>query len=217
MAKIVLFHGWGSDSRIWQEIIPALTERGHSLFFADQHYTQQGSQFHSSDELENLNNTIIVAHSLGVMYAYRHIAKTDTQPQKILSIAGFTRFAKADNFNGVDKRIIERMRKMLHRNTDKCLEDFRANAQCPIYFDDAVWNVEPLDKGLDDLANLDVRDVKKSCGVEAINLCSEDDQIVSIDMAKGSFANNEIIDSGGHFLPLQTPQKCIAFIEKYAQ
>ena len=212
MYNCVFFHGWASDHRIWTKVCGALKALGHNARLVNSGYLG------TETPIPNLTDTIVIAHSLGVMEAYRHIERTGQMPKSLLSISGFTRFSQTKNFCGVKKRLLLSMKRTLQENVEATLGAFRKRANCTEHFLSVSWNKERLLAGLESLMHGDVRALHRTLSqrhdFSVFSLWGSRDEIVSYSLTKACFDTVDVVKNAGHFLPIENPAQCVDFIRK---
>lgn len=203
---LVLAHGWGFDASVWrplQTALPDLECLTWDLGF-------RGTP--SSPALPADRPVIAVGHSLGLLWLLQN---RPCRWDRLVAINGFTRFAKADNFqDGVPSRLLDRMIAKLTQTPAAVTSDFLARCgldleQHPI--DGASLDADRLTWGLNALAGWDQR----AAPPPDLVLAGRNDPIVSSAMTQAafpaSFASGAIRwHDGGHLLPLTAPDWCAA-------
>ena len=214
MYTFVFFHGWASDTRVWFKVYPALKALGHSVVLVSMGYVGKRTK------IPNLTDSIVVAHSLGVMDVYMHLSRTKQVPKMLLSIGGFTRFSHTKDFCGVKIHLLTAMKKTLEENLEMGLQTFRKNANCTVDFSNVVWSKRALLQGLDTLIHRDVRLLHKEFTekyfLPVFALWGARDRIVSRALTMACFGSMEVLEKCGHFIPTEQPQQCVDFICKHA-
>ena len=108
---LILLHGWGFDTHLWNELAAALT--GHRIVRRDRGYFGEPMAPAVDGPL------VGVGHSLGAML----LADALPPEAPLIAINGFDRFTGAD---AVPPRVVERMRIRFAATPADVLTDFRA-------------------------------------------------------------------------------------------
>jgi len=153
---------------------------------------------------------VAVGHSTGVLWL---LAEKPFSWDALVSINGFSRFSKADDFpHGVAVRLLERMIRGLETDARRTVEDFLK--RCGL--DDAPrapLNIEHLKAGLELLRTGDARDVDPG---PVLALGGRTDPIVPPPLAEDCFSAIEWRD-GGHLLPLTATGWCAEKIRQFVE
>ncbi|MEO5341606.1 MAG: hypothetical protein H7837_14005 [Magnetococcus sp. MYC-9] len=201
---LVMVHGWGLGPGLWHGVRRALPEyRCHTLdlgFF--------GRPRLQVPEAEPL---LMVGHSLGFLWLLHHLPQASWRPQcaGLVSIAGFSRFSRADDFpHGVPDRLLERMVQRLPADAVGVLQAFcrrggGAGTAWPLVVDPA-----PLQQGLRWLQTWDGRATLAAWQGPLFSLAAWADPIVPAALTQGCFATTEWLEAEEHLLPLTHPAAC---------
>jgi pimeloyl-[acyl-carrier protein] methyl ester esterase len=212
MSPIVLVHGWGYDSTIWDAVRarldPALRVTTLDLGF-----------FAATDAVPPIPTfpepLIAVGHSLGAMW---WLMQADIPWRRLLCINGFPRFvAGADYGPAVAPRVLARMRERLAGDPANVLAEFHARCGAP--GPSAAPDRQRLDAGLAWLAEWDARAALVERCNDVFALAGTDDPIVPAAMSAAAFAvlppgRFTLIPSSGHLLPVTAPDACARWIER---
>jgi pimeloyl-[acyl-carrier protein] methyl ester esterase len=218
MSPIVLVHGWGYDSTIWDAVRARLdpTLRVTTLdlgFYGTFGAVPPAPTF--SDE-----PVIAVGHSLGAMW---WLTQTVIPWRRLLCINGFSRFvAGADYGPAVAPRVLARMRERLAGNPAGVLAEFHARCGAP--GPTGTPNQHRLDTGLAWLAEWDARAALTKRSADVFALAGTDDPIVPAAMSTAAFAalppeHLMFVPASGqsnHVLPVTAPDVCARWIERLA-
>ncbi len=202
---IVFIHGWGFNGSIWREIsayLPDISRSSIELGFVGE--AARGPQVIP-------DNAIIVAHSLGVLWALRHLPK---QPAGLVSICGFDRFSPP-----VPRGDLLIMKRGLKKNQMVQMSHFwRACGVAPFAQAEQL-NQSALIEGLDGLMNWDARKQLENLTCPVHVLAALDDEIVSKRMACDIWGEEKInwSKNGGHGLPLTHPKWCADQIKQFVE
>ena len=191
MTDIVLIHGWGMGPEIWD--VAARSLSGRRVQRAD-------LGFRGTPAKPEAVRPLVVAHSLGLMWALTHLP----QPWSgLVAVNGFTRFSRDGDFPGVDHRLLSRMSARLTSEPAAVVGDFLRRCGQDSPRTDTL-DTETLARGLDWLDQWDRRAefARLECPVLAV--AGGADPIVTPDHSRACFAAVPltVIDGAGHLLPL---------------
>lgn len=198
--KVIFVHGWGYDTSVWDPIIQNLNNvdvRCIELgFLGDEPQTD----FDAKDAL-------IIGHSLGVMWALKHIKQT---PKAFISINGFDCFYKF-----TPAEIFKDIAECLDKDPVNYMKEFWAgNGVKPSKVQNL--NVVRIKEGLSWLMYCDENKALKelSCPVSA--LASMGDKIVPARASKKIWGTHKLLWSkeGDHMLPISNPEFCVIHIQE---
>lgn len=203
--QFVFVHGWGYEAGFWAPLCAALDHPQGDVVDLG---------FHGAAQIEIPRDEpyIAVGHSFGVQWLLHHCA--DHPWQALVSINGFAKFTKADDFPaGTDARILRRMILGFEKHPDAVYRDFMAlcGEDQPKM---GVLDTASLRDGLNALNDWDERKALTQCGVPVLALAGDHDQVVSQDLSRTTFdAENLAMKTGGnHLLPQTDPAWCAARI-----
>ena len=204
--KLVLVHGWGFHSGVWDNLIPHLG--GHELFLIDLGFIRGGPK--AAHEMPG--RSLCIGHSFGVMWLLKH----GPRPMRgLVSIAGFDCLHKY-----VPENVLEAMRDGLRRDPQAQLQQFWNNAGLAGYVPEGELDGGGLRGGLDWIAAWDAGEELKNLGTPVLALAGKDDRVVRKDASQaiwgGGAAELHWRDKGGHWLPLTEPEWCAAHINRFA-
>ena len=191
MSSLVFIHGWGMGPELWSPIIsrlPGVTPRLPDLVFKGAPDKPVGS------------NPLVIAHSLGVMWAIRHLPLPWAG---LVSINGFTRFTRSDHFPGVAPLLLEQMKFRLRENMNGVLDRFlrRCGMTHPII---QGFDQDMLSQGLEWLSDWDTRAQFSRMDCPVLAICGASDPIITESHSRACFSSNPliIVKGGGHLIPL---------------
>ena len=204
-APLVFIHGWGFNSSVWRETAARLPDR--TLSFIDLGFMGKPAV----TRLEVPDNAIIVAHSLGVLWALKNLSK---QPAAFVSICGFDRFSPP-----VSSSALELMKRGLTRNPMAQMTHFWRSCGIDAFADEQQLDQSALTEGLDWLKNWDCRTERQSLSCPVHVLAVREDEIVPEQMSCDIWGDSNIhwAQSGGHALPLTRADWCADQIRQFAQ
>lgn len=207
MAQIVFVHGWGFDDSIWADVAEKFPND-------DCHMVNLGFFGAEKTEIDGLEAPLVVTHSMGLLWALRHIP----QPWAgVLSFNGFTRYtADKDWADGISPRVLKLMQKGFENGPDLVWENFMSKAgMISPSFDQSAADVAALAQGLAQLSSWDGRDAWQALSCKKINVCTIGDQIVPLALSRASFQSDLICLEGDHLLPISDRQACVAQINEF--
>ncbi|MDE2260511.1 MAG: alpha/beta hydrolase [Betaproteobacteria bacterium] len=190
MTPLVFVHGWGMGPDLWSPIINNLPD--HPVQRAD-------LGFRGSPARPIVSTPLVIAHSLGLMWALTHLPRPWAG---LVSVNGFTRFTRADGFPGVAPRFLARMKSRLPVDATGVVDDFlcRCGMASPHTrgFDQAM-----LSQGLDWLAEWDTRAQFARIGCPVLAIGGTADPVVTEPHSRACFPGIPLVmvEGGGHLLP----------------
>lgn len=211
MNTVVLVHGWGYDSGIWDAVRARLDPELQVVALDFRFYgTVPPAPTFAVP-------VIAVGHSLGALW---WLSQAQIPWRKLLCINGFPRFTETPDFApAVAPRLLERMGAQFARDPAAVLADFHARCGSAAAADTPA--VPRLAAGLGWLATWDGRATLAERHADIWALAGTDDPIVPRAMSEQAFAGLpagrlEFIDAPGHLLPLTQPELCARRIESLA-
>ena len=166
---------------------------GHSMQRAD-------LGFHGTPVNPTVSTPLVIAHSLGLMWALVNLPRPWAG---LVAINGFTRFTRADNFPGVEPDLLRRMKSRLRVDMKGVVEDFLR--RCGM----ASPHTQGLDRarliqGLEWLAEWDTRVQFSRVGCPVLAIGGTADPIVTAPHSRACFSATPLVmvQGGGHLLPL---------------
>lgn len=227
--QLIFIHGWAMNHTIWHPAIKALTTGGADyccktidLGFLKSKSTLSNveniSCLTAASELQSDKPTIIIAHSLGVMWALRHLTPL-IKVNGFISIAGFSNFT---NFTAPD--VLAKMQQGLLQNPASQLALFWRRAGCRQLANEfdlsADMNEEALLNGLSNLANWDESQAAAKLNCPALILASKADKIVPEPASLTEWPDQTIHwhETAPHTIQLAEPEwtahEIVSFISK---
>jgi len=190
MTPLVFVHGWALGPDFWNSAAGRL--RGLTLQKADLGFT-------GTPALPQVERPLVIAHSLGLMWALIHLP----QPWAgVIAVNSFTRFSRSDDFPGVEPRLLGRMKAKLDHDPGVVAHDFlrRCGVDNP--------QTDGLDKamlaqGLDWLDGWDQRQAFARLDCPVLAVAGSNDPIVTVDHSRACFGTRAltVIDGAGHLVP----------------
>ena len=191
MTPLVFVHGWGMGPELWSPIIARLP--GFTPWLAD-------LGFRGSPVKPFVSNPLVIAHSLGLMWAIIHLPRPWAG---LVSINGFTRFTRSNHFPGVAPQHLEQMKLRLGEDMYGVLDRFfhRCGMTHPLTqgFDQGM-----LSQGLEWLSEWDTRGQFSRMDCPVLAICGASDPIITESHSRACFSSNPliIVKGGGHLMPL---------------
>ncbi|WP_051563867.1 pimeloyl-ACP methyl ester esterase BioH [Enterovibrio calviensis] len=176
-SDLILIHGWGMNSAVWQNILPALTPhyRVHCVDLPGYGFSQPTDAF-SLQEMAHclLNNSpqesIWAGWSLGGMVATQAALMAPERVKGLVTIASSPRFAAEHGWRGIKPEVLQAFTKQLAGDFKTTVERFMALQAMgsPTARQDIKWlkqsvlshpapQPEALEAGLGILADADLR------------------------------------------------------------
>lgn len=203
--KLVLVHGWGFHSGVWEKLIPLLD--GHEIYCIDLGFMRGGPR--ASNEMPA--DSICIGHSFGVMWLLKH---GPWPVQGLVSIAGFDCMHKY-----VPQDVLDAMRDGMLKDPRSQMKNFAKNGG----FAGLESNGDPdfggLRGGLDWISTWDTCEKLKNLGAPVMALAARDDRVVRQEMTEAIWGSGAAElhwhEDGGHILPLSEPEWCAQHINKF--
>lgn len=180
---LVLFHGWGFDSRIWGQLTPHLI----------QHYTvilvdlpgfgltpSLGWEAFQKELLARLPEKFaMVGWSLGGLVAMRIACEAVGRVSHLVCIASSPKFVSDDSWPGVPFEKMHQFKERLQKEPQKVLNEFTA-LQVPGCLGNAFASptIEGLTTGLEWLLRWDLREAIKTLALPVLFMFGRLDSIV---------------------------------------
>ena len=166
---LVLFHGWGFDSNIWNPLLPELSEK-YRLYLVDLpgfgSTTAMPWDEFKAGLLEKLPNEFAVAGwSMGGLYATRLVVEESKRITHLINICSSPHFIRKNDWPGVGAEVIDRFYRDLVNRPEQTLKDFinlqLSGQKMPHVAVGQPPTIAGLQKGLELLINWDMRqDIK---------------------------------------------------------
>lgn len=204
MTTLYFQHGWGYDASFWMPLQNHLPEFQHVC--ADAGYL-------GAEARSNLPQSPFwaIGHSAG---ACSLLALEAPHCLGIISINGFARFTKAEDFpEGVPERILHRIIRQLDRQPAPVLHQFRqmCGETAPIL--PSTLDRDALKAGLTTLAEMDHRPLLPRWEGRLHSLHSPDDPLSPARNGLGADIPSSTLP-GGHLLPHTHPQDCATLLTR---
>lgn len=207
---LLLVHGWGLGPGLWRPLIRALPD-------CPCHTLDLGFFGRPCLVVPPHRPLLAVGHSLGFLWLLHHLEQAPWRDQCVglVSMAGFSRFSRADHFPaGIPPRFLARMRQRLPMDAAGVLKAFSQQSGWSASSVEVVADPAPLLAGLDWLESWDGRAPLAAWRGPLHSMAARDDQIVPPALTTACFAPHTIhwVQAGGHLLPLTRPDACAAYL-----
>jgi pimeloyl-[acyl-carrier protein] methyl ester esterase len=194
-APLVLFHGWGFDSKIWMSLIPLLNTdiKSYRLYLVDLPGfggTSYMDWLTFKDELLPLLPTefAILGWSMGGLYATRLAIEEPNRVIQLINVASSPRFINDRDWIGIDNEVFNLFYNQLLENPKQTRIDFVKNqlkdGEIPSEFMDVSLSSVGLQSGLDLLVNWDLRPLLSELKQPVVYLFGKLDPIIPRRMMK---------------------------------
>lgn len=164
LRSLVLFHGWGFDSQIWQPLMPEL-QREYEVIRVDLPgfgltSIMDWNQFKTELLLKLPLHFAVAGWSLGGLYATRLTIEAPERVTHLLNITSSPHFIADKDWGGISQGVFEHFYSTLSINKEKVLNDFIAlqtNDKTLRFNLQKAPNEQGLKQGLDVLKTWDLR------------------------------------------------------------
>lgn len=186
---VVLFHGWGFDSRIWDPILPLLAER-YEVYCVDlpgfglsPHVEWEAFKLSVLSQLPEKFS--LIGWSLGGLVATRLALEASSRVTHLVKIASSPFFVEDVAWPGISKATLLGFNERLMNNSDEVLREFVA-LQLPGQEDGThtLTTIEGLQSGLDWLLTWDFRSQLTSIQCPVLYIFGSRDAIVTLKTMK---------------------------------
>ena len=163
---LVLFHGWGFDSQIWDTLVPNLSET-YQIFLVDLpgfgcSPTMSWEMFKQVLLSALPREFIVLGWSLGGLFAARLASEAPERIQQLIQVTSSPYFIKEEDWPGITPHVLESFYEQFVTSPQITRQQF-VQAQLPR---DTTWipdtqhkpNISGLEAGLSILKNWDLRD-----------------------------------------------------------
>ncbi len=204
--KIVLVHGWGFHSGVWDPLVPHLGD--HEFHRIDLGFIRGGPR--PSNDMPA--GSLCIGHSFGVMWLLKH----GPRPMRALvSIAGFDCLYKY-----VPEDVLAAMREGMRDNPLEQMQNFWKQSGFAGHEPDGELDAGGLRGGLDWISTWDAGEELKTLKAPVLALAARDDPVVREEMTQAVWGNGVAelhwLEKGGHLLPLTHPEWCAEHINRFA-
>ncbi|ATZ72979.1 pimeloyl-[acyl-carrier protein] methyl ester esterase [Idiomarina sp. X4] len=132
---LVVIHGWGMNSNIWQPIIPSLSEK-YTVYCVDlPGFGDSSWSFEASVSLDDLVDALapalperfhVMGWSLGGLVATQFTLKHPDRVLSLTTVASSPHFVESDSWPGIKPRVLEQFQQQLDSDFRKTIERFLA-------------------------------------------------------------------------------------------
>lgn len=204
--KLVLVHGWGFHSGVWEKLIPRLD--GHEIHCIDLGFVRGGPR--AANDMPA--NSLCIGHSFGVMWLLKH----GPRPLRgLVSIAGFDCLHRY-----VPGSVLESMREGMRSDPQAQMNSFAAKGGFSGLQPDGELDKGGLRGGLDWIASWDEAEALKNLGAPILALAARNDRVVRAEASEAIWGHGVAAlrwhEDGGHILPLTAPEWCADHINEFA-
>lgn len=227
MTGLVFLHGWGCGPEIWRPLAgafgPAPVVVLEAGYFGPRRMLQLD---HLPDSLpdylpDNAGGWVGVGYSLG----FARLLEMDVAWRGLMGISGFLRFCRYPDttggaMTGASPEVLDAMLQRLDSAPEEVLARFhkRCGLKGAIRQRPAAEGLARLRRDLLDLRGLDLRPAVSPAPTLLIH--ARDDRIASPDLAQEAQARLpgarlELLDTGGHALPITRSQDCLRLIQGF--
>lgn len=129
---LVLLHGWGWHSGIWQPLLPFLIDK-FEVYFIDLPGFGKNDKVPIIYDIENISHLIIdvlpskpilLGWSLGGMIAWHIATRYPESLSHLITVGTSAKFIESENWPGVKESVLLNFKKSLMHNYQQTLEDF---------------------------------------------------------------------------------------------
>ncbi len=204
--KLVLVHGWGFHSGVWDKLVPHLDS--HEIHCIDLGFVRGGPR--ASNDMPT--DSLCIGHSFGVMWLLKH----GPRPIRgLVSIAGFDCLHKH-----VPANVLEAMREGMRTDPEAQMNSFAENGGFAGLQPEGELDKGGLRGGLDWIATWDEGEALKTLGAPVLALAARNDRVVRKEASEAIWGNgiSELHwhEDADHILPLTAPEWCADHINKFA-
>jgi len=237
---LIMLPGFGMNSSVWKRISGFLS-KDFELIFIEWSNVDLLDGFKKKViniiEEKHLTSFSLLGWSLGSLVAQEIVLNNLWNINNLILIGGTSSFIqhKEDGYNsGWNKRIVERMKLQLYKNSNETLFNFYDslfsdeekekgyNKEFLKIMEDniKIQSVDSLALELDYLIQKDLRNKLVDINIPLLMIHGEEDKICPIDATlyiKNILTHSsiEIIKSGGHIPFFTNPHECYNFISKF--
>ncbi|MBU1230749.1 MAG: alpha/beta hydrolase [Proteobacteria bacterium] len=227
MTGLVLLHGWGCGPEIWRHLAsafgPAPVVVLDAGYFGPRRMLQPDLLPDSLPGTlpENADGWVGVGYSLG----FARLLEMGAAWRGLVGVSGFLRFCRQPDtaggaMAGASPEVLDAMLQRLDSAPEEVLARFhkRCGLRNEICQKPAAEGLARLRRDLLDLRGLDLRDAELRQGpARTLLIHAQDDRIAPPDLAREAQAQLpgsrlELLDTGGHALPVTRSQDCLRLI-----
>lgn len=237
---LILLHGWGWNSRIWESLVPQLAEK-FQLFCIDLPGFGKNHLISTSYNIIDLADLLLavtpvksawLGWSLGGMIAWHIALNHPERVTRLITVASSPKFIGTENWPGVPLPTLEKFSRLLQENYQKTLREFlelqlrgasKSNelfAQLQPHIIHAPHALPALTEGLNLLKNLDLRSNLDQQQCKSLHLFGSHDTLVPVSIAEkikilSPQTHCVVVKKSGHMPFLSQQEIFIEVIEKF--
>lgn len=229
---IILLHGWGTDGRYWEPLIPFLLDsfRVHIVdlpgYGRNEPVSEHLFKFVSSFKTTFDFQYYLCGWSLGGNLASLVCDLNREAVLGLITVACNPRFVCETDWPGIDSDQLDEMRLQITNDPESTLKKFRkwlkGKGRCQsVKLPEAIeYRLEALREGLDILAQFDFRGVFSMLRCPQLHLYSDDDPLVPkevVNAVKTLLPNSKVtsLDSGAHIPFMYQPEKVATKLKEF--
>lgn len=239
--NLVLLHGWGMNSSIWNGVLPSLQRRyqvtcvdlpGHGQSVCDAGWTMDAFV----DECSELVpiNSIVLGWSLGGMLALRLAHRHPRCVRKLILVASSAKFVRSKDWLSAQPKAVLSMfagslmdkpqatiKRFLLLQTQGTKNQVELNRLLKeLMTDDGLPQLAGLECGLNILKTSDLRDDLSRLSCPILQILGGKDQLVPVAVASASMGLNPamqsvIIDDAAHIPFISHPSETLSAIDGF--
>lgn len=223
---LVLFHGWGFDSRIWKPVISRLREK-YEVYAFDLPGFGKTELMSASCYFQKVAELLpeqfsVLGWSLGGLWATRMACNFNNRVEKVINICSSPCFLQAPDWPGISSAVLERFYQQIEESPSQVLEEFirlqgvELNEIAPLMNSSSK---EGLKQGLEQLKHWDLREEIESLQQPVHYLFSRLDAITpyqTLSYMRENYPqfNYELFKRSAHVPFLSHPEPFIEYIHK---
>lgn len=228
--KIVLIHGWATNSNVWDPIVSFLKHK-YCLYIVDLpgYGKSPVLETTSIDIISELiykelpHNAFILGWSLGGLIALNLALNFSSSVIGLITIASSPCFIAKNDWSGLDKKIFSKFSLNLQNNYHTTIKNFIAlqtlNDKNSKYIQrfllnliDSKVSLKTLQSGLAMLENVDLREKINMLNIPHLAIYGKEDKIVPPEITKNGCY---ILNNTAHLPFISQTQKCSKLINTF--
>ncbi len=237
---LIMLHGWGWNSTIWEPLIPQLSEK-FQLFLIDLPGFGKSSFLSTDYDMPHLKERLLevtpdkgywLGWSLGGMIAWYVALSHPERVTRLMTVASSPKFVAGDNWPGVSLPTLEKFSCMLQENYQKTLLEFLElqlrgaprNKELFVELKSQILltphTLAALTSGLTLLQDLDLRTTLAKQQCKSLHLFGSHDTLVPVRVtekiqALSSQADCLVIPKSGHMPFLSQQSVFVEAVERF--
>ncbi len=236
--ELVLLHGWGRSSIVWDEMLPFLRESFNLTLIDLPGFG--GSQHEAVSDLSTSliaiaevapPQAIYLGYSLGGMLAVKMAEQFPERVSALITVASNARFVATEDWSqAMPKKTYQQFYQRVAKNHLAGLKRFSAleilGAELPQALNvlpviEEDFNPESLLASLDLLASIDNTETLQTLTLPALHILGEKDQLVPAlvaeKLAQLNNANIEVLPGAPHGIPVSSPLQLVEEVSRFLQ